>query len=179
MAGFIREIAHRIFAKELRHTDVVLDKDESDSYAVQYVMTPTGAKVNRVFIVGTLTEIEDIGQEQEYWRARIQDPTGVFMAYAGQYQLDAARALSQAEIPEILAVVGKVSVYVPEDGGTILSIRPETVAVVDEAARDRWIYQAAQHTLQRIRTLEASNPDAITDMKQYRQMVKDAFEGMV
>ena len=179
MAGFVREIAHRVFAKELRYTDVVLDKDESDSYAVQYVMTPTGAKVNRVFLVGTLTEIEDIGQEQEYWRARIQGPTGVFMAYAGQYQLDAARALSQAEIPEILAIVGKISVYVPDDGGTILSIRPETVAVVDEAARDRWIYQTAQHTLNRIRRLEADSPETINDMKRYRQMVRDAFEEMI
>lgn len=179
MAGYEREVAHRIFANELRNTDVVLEKDENDTYAVQYVMTPTGAKVNRVFLVGALTEIEDIGTDSEYWRARIQDPTGVFMAYAGQYQPEAARTLSQVEIPAILAVVGKISVYMPEDGGTVLSIRPETVAVVDEAARDRWIYQTAEHTLTRIRTLEASSPESIGDMKKYRQMVRDSFEGMI
>lgn len=179
MTGYKREVAYRVFAKELRNTDIVLEKDADDSYAPQYVMTPTGAKVNRVFVVGTLTEIEDIGTDTEYWRARIQDPTGIFAAYAGQYQIDAARALSQANIPEILAVVGKVSVYVPEDGGTVISIRPETVAVVDEAARDRWIFETAQQTLNRIKTLEAESPESMDDMKQYRQMVREAFAGMV
>lgn len=179
MTGYKREVAYRVFAKELRHTDIVLDKDTDDSYAPQYVMTPTGAKVNRVFIVGTLTEIEDIGEDTEYWRARLQDPTGVFAAYAGQYQPDAARALSQANIPEILAVVGKVSVYVPEDGGTVISLRPESVAVVDEAARDRWIFETAKQTLDRIEALEAESPESVDDMKQYRQMVREVFAGMV
>ncbi len=176
MTGYKREVAYRVFAKELRNTDIVLEKDIDDTYAPQYVMTPTGAKVNRVFVVGTLTEIEDIGTDTEYWRARIQDPTGIFAAYAGQYQIDAVRALSQANIPEILAVVGKVSVYVPEDGSTVISIRPETVAVVDEAARDRWIFETAQQTLARIKTLEADSPESMDDMKQYRQMVREVLK---
>lgn len=178
MTGYEREIAYRMFANELHNTDVVLERDENNPYAVQYVVTPTGAKANRVFLVGALTEIEDIGTDSEYWRARIQDPTGAFVAYAGQYQIDAARVLSQVEIPAILAVVGKIAVYMPEDGGTVLSIRPETVAIVDEAARDRWIYQTAEQTLARVRTLEASSPESVGDMKQYRQRVRDSFEGM-
>ena len=179
MAGYKRDVAYRIFAKELRNTDIVLDRDESDQYAAQYVMTPTGAKVSRVFAIGVLTEKEDIGTDAEYWRARLQDPTGAFMAYAGQYQPEAARAMSEVEIPAMLAVVGKITVYIPEDGGTVLSLRPETVAVVDAAARDRWVYQTAQQTMDRIRAFEADNPENIADMKPYRQMVRDAFEGMI
>jgi len=179
MAGYTREVAYRIFSKELMNTDIVLEKDKSDKYAVQYVVTPTGAKVNRVFVIGTLTEIEDIGTDAEYWRARLQDPTGAFTAYAGQYQQEAARAMSEVEIPEMLAVVGKITVYTPEDGGTILSLRPETVAVVDTDARDRWVYQTARQTMDRIRAFEADNPESIADMKPYRQMVRDAFAGMV
>lgn len=179
MAGYKREVAYRVFAKELQATDIVLEKDDSDQYAPQYVMTPTGAKVNRVLVIGALTEIEDIGTDTEYWRARIQDPTGVFAAYAGQYQTAAARIMSEVEIPAILSIVGKISVYMPEDGGTVLSLRPETVSVVDAAARDRWIYQTAGQTMNRIRAFEADNPEAIADMKPYRQMVRDAFEGMI
>lgn len=178
MTGYKREIAYRLFAHELKNTDIVLDRDDTDPYAPQYVMTPTGAKVSRVLVIGTLTEIEDIGTDAEYWRARIQDSTGAFVAYAGQYQIDAARVLSEVAIPEILAMVAKIAVYTPEGGGTILSLRPETVSVVGAAARDQWIYQTAKHTVYRIREFEASNPESIEDMKPYRQMVQDAFAGM-
>ena len=52
MAGFTREVAYRIFAHELKDTSVALERDLENAYAPQYVLTPTGAKVNRVFIVG-------------------------------------------------------------------------------------------------------------------------------
>src|SRR5450756_1658506 len=55
MAGFFREVARRIFAQELKDSNLA-SRDESDQYAPQYVMTPTGAKVNRIFLVGTLTK---------------------------------------------------------------------------------------------------------------------------
>lgn len=176
MTGFKREVAYRVFAKELRRTDIVLERDEEDTYAPQYIMTPTGAKVNRVFVIGALTEIEDIGQEQEYWKARLQDATGTFTTYAGQYNAEAAMMIAQVEIPEILGIIGKIDVYTPQDGGTVVSLRPETVAVVSKETRDRWTYQTAIQTMNRIREFEAGNPDSIADMKPYRQMVRDAYK---
>jgi RPA family protein len=175
---FHREEAYRIFAHELRDTNVVLEREEGQ-YAAQYVLTPTGAKVNKVFVVGTLTDIEDIGQDTPYWRVRINDPTGVFAGYAGEYQPEASWALSQASIPEMLAIVGKVSVYTPEDGGVIISIQPKTVATVDVDAMNRWNFQTAQQTLTRIQHLEASSPESIDDMKQYREMVRGVLTGML
>ena len=174
--SFDREVAYRVFANELLNTDIVLPRGDG-KYAVQYVMTPTGAKVNRLIVVGAITDIEDIGTENEWWRVRISDPTGGFTAYAGEYQPDAARVLSQADIPEMLAIVGKIAVYTPEDGSTVLSIRPETVAVVDTDAMDRWVFQTAQQTLERIKTLESSSPESVDDMAQYRQMIRDALTG--
>ncbi|MCK4929252.1 MAG: DNA-binding protein, partial [Methanosarcinales archaeon] len=82
---YSREVAHRVFAQEFRDSDLSF-KDSNDQYSPQYLLTPTGAKVNRMFIVGTLTEKEDIGTDAEYWRARVVDPTGAFIIYAGQYQ---------------------------------------------------------------------------------------------
>lgn len=53
---FFREAARRVFARELKDSNLT-SKDESDQYAPQYLLTPTGVKVNRIFIVGTLIEI--------------------------------------------------------------------------------------------------------------------------
>src|SRR5450756_2676376 len=80
-----REVARRLYAKELQGSTLFY-KEHDDAYAPQYLLTPTGAKCNRVFVVGTLTEKENVGVDADYWRARIADPTGVFPIYAGQYQ---------------------------------------------------------------------------------------------
>jgi len=151
-----REVAFRVFAEEIKNTTLILEKDETEQYAPQYVMTPTGAKVNRLMVVGTLTSIEDIGNDAEYWRARVSDPTGAHSLYAGEFQPGASRAMSTAEIPMILGVIGKIAVYLPEgeDASPVLSIRPESVVALDEVARERWIVATAQQTLNRIKTLE-------------------------
>jgi uncharacterized protein len=49
----------------------------------------TGAKVNRIFLVGTLIE-----KGSEYWRGSVTDTTGSFTIYAGQYHPEAAHFLS-------------------------------------------------------------------------------------
>lgn len=173
-----REVAFRAFAKEIHDTTLVLERDAEDTYAPQYIVTPTGAKINRVFVVGTLTSIEDVGSETEYWRARLADPTGTHVAYAGEYQPEAARALSEVEIPAILGVVAKIAVYYPDDdksGNPTLSLRPETVTELDETARARWVVATARQTLARIYDLEEYHPESADDMMPYRQMVWDAL----
>ena len=187
MADFVWDVAYRIFAQELKDTSVALERDLENVYAPQYVLIPTGAKVTRVFIVGTLTEAEDIGTDTEYWRARISDPTGAFFVYAGgQYQPDATRLFADASVPEVLAVVGKVSMYTTEDERVMTSIRPETISVVDVETRDRWVLETSRQTLDRIRKLEDGSSENLSmvtehyslDLEQYKQMVASALESV-
>ncbi|MDD5614927.1 MAG: hypothetical protein PHH85_01860 [Candidatus Methanoperedens sp.] len=89
---------------------------------------------------------------------RISDPTGGIMVYAGQYQAEAAQIIGNMEIPCIVAVVGKPSIYEPE-GGAIVSIRPDTVVEVDDAARNSFIVDAAQQLFLRVKEMKAT-PDA-------------------
>jgi len=56
-------------------------------------------KCNRLFIVGVVTEVENIGKDNTLWRGRVADPTGVFTVYAGQYQPESAIFLSELNIP--------------------------------------------------------------------------------
>jgi RPA family protein len=105
-SGFAREVAHRIFAAEFRESNLQA-KEGQDQYSPSYLITPTGAKCNRVFIVGTLTEKEDVGTDAEFWRGRIVDPTGAFFVNAGQYQPEAAQMLAKTTPPEFIAVIGK------------------------------------------------------------------------
>ncbi|HLF17068.1 MAG TPA: hypothetical protein VI796_06540, partial [Candidatus Thermoplasmatota archaeon] len=153
-AGFQREVAHRLFAQEFNpsrhHIQGQGEKEPS------FLVSPLGAKVNRLHVVGVCTEVEPVGEGGDGYRARISDPTGVFTVYAGQYQPEAAQVLSQLEVPCFVAVTGKARTYEPEPGSVFVSIRPESVAVVDQAARDQWVLQTARRTVDRMKAVEAA-----------------------
>ena len=163
MAGFSREVARRIFAEELKSSDYSFrDGEEQNQYAPQYLLTPTGAKCNRVFMVGTLTEKDDIGGDTEYWRGRLVDPTSSILIYAGQYQPEAAQVLANMEAPAFVAVVGKPNLYKTEDGNIIISLRAESIQRVDEATRNLWVMDTARRTLERLAAMKNVKPAPVS-----------------
>jgi len=143
-----REVAYRLFAAE--YDDADLSYSESDEErAPNYVVTPSGARVNRLFVVGVLTEVESVSED--YLRARVVDPTGPFVVYAGQYQPEAMGFLETADPPTFVAVTGKARTFQPDDADRVYtSIRPESINEVDAATRDRWVVQAADATIDRV-----------------------------
>ncbi len=147
-----REVAWRIFAEEFNRSNLHIG--ESMQRTPNYIITPTGVKCNRLFIVGVVTEVENIRQDDNLWKARIADPTGVFTVYAGQYQPEAAIFLSELKVPAYVAIVGKARTYEPEDGSIYVSVRPEEINFADEKQRDRWVLDTAERTLERIRIIE-------------------------
>jgi RPA family protein len=163
-----REVARRVFAEEFNDAGYTF-KESDDERAPVYALLPTGAHANRVFVVGTLTETEDIGEDSEYWRGRIVDPTGTFFTYAGQYQPEAANALRDLEPPAYVSVVGKPRTFETDDGGVNVSVRPESISVVDADTRDRWVVETAERTLDRIETFE-------DDDNEYAAMARDHYD---
>jgi RPA family protein len=165
-----RETAYRVLATEF--DDASLSYAESDEErAPNYVVTPTGARLNRLFVAGVLTEIESVNDEQ--LRARIVDPTGAFVVYAGQYQPEALSFLERAETPAFVAVTGKARTFQPDDSERVFtSIRPESLSEVDAATRDRFVVDAAAHTIERVRTMrEARERDERGDA--LREVLED------
>jgi RPA family protein len=147
-----REVAWRVFAGEFSSSRVEI-KGEGEKMP-SYVVSPLGAMMNRVFVVGVLTDIENIGSNEPFWRARISDPTGTFYLSSGQYQPEATMALSKIQPPKFVAVVGKIRTYSPEEGTMYVSIRPEKITVVDIALRDYWVMETCKATLRRISAME-------------------------
>lgn len=145
----IREVAWRVFAGEFNESTCI--HSEGGERAPSYVVTPLGAKVNRLLVVGVITEVENIASEEEpMWRARLSDPTGTFYLSAGQYQPEAAQQLSKLKPPKFAAVMGKSRVYSPQEGTIYVSIRPEMIKEVDESHRDFWVLEACKNLKERI-----------------------------
>jgi RPA family protein len=163
-----REVARRVFATEFNDASYTF-KESEDERAPVYLLLPTGERANRVFLVGTLTEKEDVGEDNEYWRGRIVDPTGTFFVYAGQYQPEAASALRDLEPPAYVAVVGKPRTYETDDGSVNVSVRPESITAVDAATRDRWVVETADRTLDRLATFDDEG-------NEYARMAREQYD---
>lgn len=144
-----RETAWRMFSSEFNNA--TLDMSSGEERAPSYLVTPLGAKVNRLFIVGVVTDTENIGtSESPMIRARLADPAGSYYLSAGQFQPDAMGVLKELKPPEFVAVIGKGKVYAPDDTVRLLSVRPEIVTKCDSALRDYWVYETCVSTLERI-----------------------------
>ena len=176
----IREVAWRLFASE--YNDANLETEGTGERPPSYIVTPLGAKVNRVFVVGVITDVENVGTDgQPMWRARVSDPTGTFHVYAGQYQPEAAATLSKLKPPVFGAIVGKSRIYSPQPGTTYTSIRPETIKAVDETVRDFWILEACRSLRKRLDAMgEAQKMDPLTKEGLVKIGVKEAIaDGIV
>jgi RPA family protein len=188
MAGniFERMKAMRLFAAELRATTIEVQKKGGDQYESQLYLTQTGLKASRVMIVGTATEIEDIGTDGSFYRMRVSDPTGVFFVTAGQYQPEAAQVMQAliGKLPAFVTVVGKASLYTPKEGTVLTSIRAEKVVLADENIRNTWLVETARATLDRLAALKTNTAlglevdTAYPNKEDYKQIVKTVLLSM-
>ncbi|QPV61538.1 DNA-binding protein [Halosimplex litoreum] len=172
-----REVARRVFAGEFNDATYTF-KESDDERAPVYLLLPTGERANRVFLVGTLMETEDVGDDSEYWQGQVIDPNGDrYYMYAGQYQPDAASMLRELEPPAYISVVGKPRTYETDDGEVNVSIRPESITEVDAATRDRWVVETAERTLDRIgRYKDETGEDGDAAVDEYVAMAAEEYD---
>ena len=144
-----REQAWRIFSSEYNDSKIEI-KGEGEMIP-SYIITPLGAKINRLFIVGVLTDVEKVSESGDFVRAHVSDPTGIFTLYSGQYQQDVTDQLTNIEVPAFVAVIGKIRTYVPDDSEEMYtSVRPEKIIEVNSETRDQWIVETCERTKNRI-----------------------------
>jgi len=179
-SAFEREPARRVFASELRETRYQF-KEGEDEKSPTYVLLPSGIRSNRIFIVGTLTEKQRKGDQNIFYNGRVVDPTGTFFIMAGSYQPEAMQQLARIEPPAFVAVVGKPNLYTTPDGTCLVSVRVESISVVDRDTRDLWVLDTARETLDRLEAFgttddsKKAQEEYGTQPDVYKKIVYDAL----
>ncbi len=184
MAEYKRIPTYPMFISELMKTIVKLQGSDKDSFQPAIYLSPTGAEVSRVLITGTAIDKEDVGSDGSFQRVRIVDPTGAVYVYAGQYQPEAAIAIRKLNMPCFVMVTGKISHYTPEAGkDTIISLRAETIAAIDNYTRDIALVDVSHHTAKRL--IEAQSSQRVKenysgfDFKAFAQMIDKALDQVI
>jgi len=165
--AFEREPARRVFASELRECRYQF-RDGEDEKSPTFVLLPTGERCNRIFLVGTLTEKQRQGDQNIFYRGRVVDPSGTFFVMAGSYQPEAMQQIAKIDTPAFVAVIGKPNLYQAPEGAFLVSVRVESITVVDKETRDLWVLDTAARTLDRTDVFKTStDPDVIKAKEQY------------
>lgn len=174
-----REVAQRVFASEFN--EAKHSYKESGERSPTFAVSPFGAKVNRLFAVGVLTSVESAGQTAGNYKAQIVDPTGTFYLWAGQFEPEASAQLADIRPPAIVAVVGKSRVREPEPGVAYVSVRPESIRVVDKKDRDAWVIEAAKLSLLRLDAMREAQKLENPSVAKLRELgfPEDIAEGVV
>ncbi len=145
-----RETAWRVFASELNASRLEIKATEEKMPS--YVVSPLGAKMNRVLIAGVMTEKENVGSPDEpLWKVRVQDVSGSFFVNVGRYQPEACAAMADLDAPCFVAAVGRVRYYNPEGDRAFVSVRPEHIIKIDERTRNEWLLETAKSTWTRLK----------------------------
>ncbi len=145
-----REPAWRVFASEYNSARHYIKASEPKKPS--YVITPLGAKISRVFVVGVLTEVRVISDEVV--KARVVDQTGAFYIFAGKYRPQVRQMLELTSVPKFVAFVGKPNIYRPDEDTMYVSVVPERIKIVDEILRDYWILDTAEKLKVRIEAMK-------------------------
>ncbi len=149
-----REPAWRVTTHELR--SATQEERGSGDRAATYLLSPFGARMNRVLIAGALSAAEPLGRDDPptFWRSRLDDPVGSVIVTAGSFQPRAMVQLRRAPPGRPALVVGKVHLYRGRDGSTSVSVRAEAVRPVSEAEERTTLAEIVRQTLDRLDVLE-------------------------
>ena len=126
-----REIAKRVTLTEINGIEE-FEQGEGDM-ATKYAHLPTGEKVNRVFVVGTLTGLREL-DNGSIMLTVVDNVGNDVKAFTGEYNLEAHRTAKQlldedGVPPEFIFIVGKLS---ESSDYQVPSISPEFIRTVSK-----------------------------------------------
>jgi len=159
-----RERAVRVFAAELQDAaGHHFKKDPDSDRAPDYTLLPTGVLANRVLIIGTVTDITEY-EDNGFIRARVNDGYKNFdVNVSTKYQRDSAASLRDIDVPEMVAVVGKVKHWESNQTGeqNVEIQQVEEIHPVSLSDRNEWILATAVRTRERVREFHETSQEEI------------------
>ena len=181
----VRQTAIRMLAQE--YSDASLTEMGVGEYDPSFVITKLGARVNRALVAGVIDRMERReGDSGPSYSGHIRDPTGNHVFNIAPFQdemhAEAEELLARFESGDrfLMALAGKSRWFETEDGGVFTSLRVEQIAIIDKERYSRWLVEAAEATLRRIKAYDDSSGVEVTsDSLEEAGVPSDLLNGMV
>lgn len=190
--NYTRRIAARLTAQEFNELEVEGQEDSDERPANLYLL-PSGKWVNRVAVVGVLTDVIVVN-DGDGVVLRISDGSasmdsddedaGVFRAYAGQYDKGVVNKMREVEeqddVPQFVTVVGQPNIYETDDGEVRRSIQNlDSVSLLGSPeesnahTREKWAKETVEQTLERLENSSGDVEDLEGEAAEARENYSD------
>jgi len=159
MEDFKRQIARKVSITELQNGSYI----RQEGWQSNYVQTPSGDKVSRVNILGTVVSEQQMGQ------FTIDDGTGKIMIR----KFEESQIIPDLEIGQVIMVIGRTREF-----GNQIYILPEIIKPIQNKI---WI-QVRLQELQRSSKIipeEVEQPKEIPTLKEVHEIIKELDAGEV
>jgi hypothetical protein len=144
--------ACRVFFDEFLMSDFFVQED-----GMPFLVTPTGAKCNRLFGVG---EIREVTRRGKIFRVTLNDSTASLNIYTSKgIERGGITNAHEAERRCFIAFLGKVRMRAGAGTGKRAIILAEEVRAAEERERNGWILNTAWRTIERIERLRSKKQD--------------------
>ncbi|MBE0517066.1 MAG: hypothetical protein IBX41_06720 [Methanophagales archaeon] len=146
--------ACRMFFDEFLMSDFFVQED-----GMPFLVTPTGAKCNRLFGVGEVREVEKRGK---IFRVTINDSTASLNIYTNK-GIERGRIINANEDEKgtFITFLGTVRLREGVGTGKRAIILAEEVRAAEERERNGWILNTAWRTIERIELLRSKKQDSM------------------
>ena len=159
--------ACRVFFAEFLHSDLFMEEE-----GVTSLITPTGARCERLYVVGAIESVETRGNVV---RIRLNDTTASVPVFAPPERYPAELDKKRAEAERYLAVVGTVNARTNADGRKRALILAEALGFVEERARAAWLLTTARRTIERIEQLRIFSNEPSAFMNVSSESVREHY----
>lgn len=129
-------------------------------------ITPTGANLHRLFLIGVLTEVHV--QNSRAVDARISDPTGGFSISVNRSCPLVADLLAATEPPAFVAISGELS----QRGREEIRLIADSCKAMEREDRDRFVHLCAEETIHRLEEIG----DLSDEQREIAEMVQKALQ---
>lgn len=147
-----REVAKRMFAYEIIGSVVSFKSDENDQYSPVYILTPTGEKCSRIFMIARVVSKESVGNDDI--RMKVEDSTTSIYVYVSGYNPSAITAVADINAGDYIAIVGKPVIYRLSNGDQFVYIRATDVNKSNENDYKYWKAETALQTYNRLACID-------------------------
>jgi uncharacterized protein len=145
-----RELAWRVLASELNASTA--EEKGTGEKSPSYLISPIGARMNRVFVTGTVSAPDrpSMGGPAGFVRASLSDPTGTVPVTSSSYQPQAQTDLQGIVEPTRVMIVGKAALIRGAGASSTPSIRAEAIHPLSDREFLTLTAEAAAQTLERL-----------------------------
>ena len=142
----------RLFALEMQQTDHIQTRPGERQVSL---ITPSGAKVSKLYFCGVLTEMTNPGGKNP--SIRVADPTGGVTFFIKPQNKDVLKILEQVTPPAFVSILAFIEKNIKKFPDEEKEHAPyhcviERLIEVTRKERDNWIIETADHTMARIET---------------------------